>query len=200
MVYGNENTDANVNKIQAKREIFEWLEIVVAAVAVVILLFTFVFKVVTISGDSMLDTLHNGEKILISNMFYTPERGDIVVISRNTNNSTDYKNNQTCIIKRVIAKEGQIVDIDFKSGIVSVDGVALDEDYTYTPTNTPGDIVFPVIVPQGHVFVLGDNRNDSADSRYSSLGHNGMVDTRNILGRALIRLLPFNRFGVLLDE
>ncbi len=187
-------------KAQSKREIFEWLEIVVVAVAVVIILFTFIFKVVTISGDSMLDTLHNGEKILISNLFYTAERGDIVVISRNDDNSTEFTSKETCIIKRVIATEGQIVDIDFKKGVVSVDGVALSEEYTFTPTNVMGDVQFPVIVPEGHVFVLGDNRNDSADSRYSTLGDNGMVDTRNILGRAILRVLPFNRFGVLLDE
>ncbi len=187
-------------KPQAKREIFEWLEIVVAAVAVVIILFTLIFKVVTISGDSMLNTLHNGEKILISNLFYEPERGDIVVISRNANNSTEYKSKQTCIIKRVIATEGQVVDIDFMEGIVSVDGVPLSEKYTNTPTNLKGDVQFPVIVPEGHVFVLGDNRNDSSDSRYSGLGNNGMVDTRNILGKAIVRILPFDRFGVLLDD
>ncbi len=187
-------------KPQAKREIFEWLEIVVTAVTVVIILFTFIFKVVTISGNSMLNTLHNGERILISNLFYEAERGDIVVISRNSDNSTEYKNSETCIIKRVIATEGQVVDIDFKSGTVSVDGVTLKEDYTYTPTNLRGDVQFPVIVPKGHVFVLGDNRNDSSDSRYSGLGNNGMVDTRNILGKAIIRILPFDRFGVLPND
>lgn len=199
----NENVtkrEETVKKPQAKREIFEWLEIIVIAVTVVIILFTFIFKVVTISGDSMLNTLHNGEKILISNLFYEAERGDIVVISRNADNSTEYTSKETCIIKRVIATEGQVVDIDFKSGVVSVDGVALSEDYTYTPTNVRGDVQFPVIVPEGHVFVLGDNRNDSSDSRYSSLGNNGMVDTRNILGKAIIRILPFDRFGVLLDD
>ena len=194
------NVGETIKKSQRKREIFEWLEIIVVAVALVIILFTFVFKVVTISGNSMFNTLHSGEKILISNLFYEAQRGDIVVISRNEDNSTDFSSNETCIIKRVIATEGQVVDIDFKKGIVSVDGVALSEDYTYTPTNVKGDVQFPVIVPEGHVFVLGDNRNDSSDSRYSDLGDNGMVDRRNILGRAIIRVLPFNRFGVLLNE
>lgn len=183
-----------------KLEIFDWLEIIVVSVAIVTILFTFIFKVVTIKGDSMVDTLHDGERIMISKLFYTPERGDIVVISRNEDNSTDYKSNETCIIKRIIATEGQIVDIDFSKGVVSVDGVELEERYTYTPTNTRGDVEFPVVVPEGHVFVLGDNRNVSADSRKSTLGNNGMVDTRNILGRALIRILPFDRFGVLINE
>ncbi len=185
---------------QGKKEIFDWLEIIVASVAVVIILFTFVFKVVTISGDSMLDTLHDGERIIISNISYTPKRGDIVVISRNSDNSTNFKSSETCIIKRVIATEGQVVDINFESGIVSVDGVELKEDYTYTPTNNKGDVEFPKIVPEGHVFVLGDNRNDSSDSRKSTLGNDGMVDTRHILGRAILRIVPFSRFGVLIDE
>ena len=194
-----ENTEKRENKA-LKREIFDWLEIIIIALSVVILLFTFVFKVVTISGDSMLDTLHSGEKVLISNLFYTPSRGDIVVISRNEDNSIEYSNKETCIIKRIIATEGQVVDIDFKSGVVSVDGVELDEDYVYTPTNTSGDVEFPVIVPKGHVFVLGDNRNNSSDSRFTMLGNEGMVDTRNILGRALLRVLPIGKFGVLINE
>lgn len=185
---------------KARYEILDWLEIVVAAIAVVVILFTLVFKVITISGDSMLDTLHNNEKILISNLFYEPERGDIVVISRNTDNSTKITSQESCIIKRIIATEGQVVDINFKTGVVSVDGVDLKEDYTYTRTNVMGDVEFPVIVPEGHVFVLGDNRNNSSDSRFKNLGNNGMVDERNILGRAVIRILPFDRFGVLLDE
>ncbi len=185
---------------KGKLEVFDWLEIIVASVIIVTVLFTFVFKVVTISGNSMLNTLHSGERIIISKLFYTPERGDIVVISRNTDNSPDYSSRETCIVKRIIATEGQVVDIDFSLGIVSVDGVPLDEPYTYTPTNTRGDVIFPVTVPEGHVFVLGDNRNVSADSRKSTLGNNGMVDERNILGRALLRFLPFSRFGVLVDE
>ena len=195
-----ENAENKPKNSRNKLEIFDWLEIVVASVVIVTILFTFIFKVVTISGDSMVDTLHHGEKIVISKLFYTPDRGDIVVISRNEDNSTDYKSEETCIIKRIIATEGQIVDIDFERGIVSVDGVPLEERYTYTPTNLRGDVEFPVIVPEGHVFVLGDNRNVSADSRKSTLGNNGMVDTRNILGRALLRYLPFDRFGVLINE
>ncbi len=194
-----ENTENTKNKA-LKREIFDWLEIIVIALSVVILLFTFVFKLVTISGDSMLDTLHNGERVLISNLFYTPERGDIVVISRNDDNSIEYSNNETCIIKRVIATEGQVVDINFRSGVVSVDGVELNENYVYTPTNTSGDVEFPVIVPKGHIFVLGDNRNNSSDSRFTMLGNEGMVDTRNVLGRALLRVLPIGKFGVLVNE
>lgn len=178
-----------------KKELFEWLEILIVAIILLVVLFSFVFKVVTISGRSMQNTLLNGEKIIISDIGYTAKQGDIVVISRNANNITNNSDANTPIIKRVIATEGQVVDIDFQSGSVCVDGVKLEEEYTKTPTNLRGDIEFPVVVNEGCVFVLGDNRNDSTDSRNSSIGVNGMVDTRHILGKALFRIFPFDGFG-----
>lgn len=196
LVINNENN----KKTGFKREIFDWLEIIIISVIVVIILFTFVFKIVTISGDSMKNTLKNQERIVISNLFYEPKNGDIIVISRNSSNSIQISQNETCIIKRIIATEGQVVNINFNTGKVFVDGIELEESYVSTPTNVPGDVDFPVIVPEGCVFVLGDNRNNSSDSRYSSLGIDGMVDERHILGRAVLRILPFSRFGVLLDE
>ncbi len=177
-----------------KRDIFEWLEVIATAMVAVVVVFTLVFKVVTIDGGSMRETLHDDDKVVISNLFYTPKQGDIVVISRNIDNS--YENeSQAPIIKRVIATEGQIVDIDFRSGIVYVDGVALDEPYTRTPTNLAYDITFPVMVDDGCVFVLGDNRNDSHDSRSSYIGNNGMIDTRYILGKAILKVFPFSEIG-----
>ena len=162
-----------------KKFVFEWLEIIITAIIAVVIIFTFIFKVVTIEGGSMKETIHNGEKVIISNMFYTPKNGD---------SSHPY-------IKRIIATEGQTVDIDFEQGIVFVDGVALDEPYTRTPTNLKYDIEFPVLVDDGCVFVLGDNRNDSRDSRSSLIGDNGMIDTRYILGKAVFRILPFDKIG-----
>lgn len=194
------NNNENPKKTGFKREIFEWLEIIIISVIVVIILFTFVFKIVTISGDSMKNTLKNQERIVISNLFYEPKNGDIIVISRNSSNSAQNSKKETCIIKRIIATEGQVVNINFNTGKVFVDGIELEEPYVSTPTNVPGDVDFPVTVPEGCVFVLGDNRNNSSDSRYSSLGNDGMVDERHILGRAVLRFLPFSRFGVLLDE
>ena len=178
-----------------KKELFEWLEILITAIILLVILFSFIFKVVTISGRSMQNTLMNGEKIIISDIGYTPKHGDIVVISRNANNIASSADANTPIIKRIIATEGQVVDIDFSSGNVYVDGVRLQEEYTKTPTNLRGDIDFPVVVSEGCVFVLGDNRNDSTDSRNSSIGEEGMVDTRHILGKALFRVFPFNGFG-----
>lgn len=183
-------------KVQLKKDTFDWIEVLVHAILAVILCFSFLFRIATIDGDSMKDTLLNGERVVISNLFYEPEVGDIVVISRNKENSVYTMNgSNTPIIKRIIAMEGQTVDIDFEEGIVYVDGIAIDEPYTRTPTNLKSDIEFPVTVDEGCVFVLGDNRNDSMDSRDSRIGEYGMIDTRYILGHAVYRIFPFNKIG-----
>ncbi len=173
-------------------QVFDWLEVVVSAAIAVVLIFTFLFRVATVEGNSMLDTFYPNEKLIISNVFYTPKAGDVVIISRNIENSPS-EDTDLPIIKRIIATENQTVDIDFDSGIVSVDGKPLDEPYTKTPTNAKYDIDFPVTVPEGCVFVMGDNRNISLDSRSSTIGDNGMIDTRYILGRVLLRVFPFDR-------
>ena len=183
-------------KPMLKESIFEWLEILVASLISVVIVLTCLFKVVTISGPSMSDTLLNNERIIITGIFYTPKNGDIVVISRNDNNSYETTVAEP-IIKRVIATEGQTVNIDFEAGVVYVDGVALEEPYTKTPTNLYEGVNFPVTVPKNCVFVLGDNRNDSTDSRDPSIGDGGMIDVRYIMGKAVVRFYPFNKFGVI---
>lgn len=183
-------------KVQLKKDTFDWIEVLVHAILAVILCFSFLFRIATIDGPSMRDTLQHGERVVISNLFYEPEVGDIVVISRNKENSVyTMDGSNTPIIKRIIAMEGQTVDIDFEEGIVYVDGIALDEPYTRTPTNLKSDIEFPVTVDEGCVFVLGDNRNESMDSRDSRIGEYGMIDTRYILGHAVYRIFPFNKIG-----
>lgn len=183
----NDNSVGEKKKFSPLRECYEWMDAVVASIVVVVLLFTFVFRVVSVDGRSMLQTLQHKDKVIISNIGYEPEYGDIVVVSRNYQNDEslkDMRNNEP-IIKRVIATEYQMVDIDFGTGVVTVDGVPLNEPYTNTPTNLKYDIDFPVTVPENCVFVLGDNRNDSLDSRSSDIG---MVDKKYILGRAFVRI------------
>lgn len=180
-------------------EIFEWLDVLATAIITVVIIFSLLFRVATISGPSMQNTLFTGDKVIISNLGYTPKCGDIVVVSRNVNNSVeDAATSKEPIIKRVIATGGQTVDIDFERGVVSVDGVELDEPYAKTPTTTKYDVEFPLYVPDGYIFVMGDNRNDSMDSRDSRIGEGGLVDTRYVLGHAVFRIFPFNSIGSLL--
>ena len=193
----SDKTDENK---QFKRDLFDWIEVLVHAILAVVLCFSFLFRIATIDGDSMMNTLVNGERVVINNIFYTPKIGDIVVISRNKENDVYDKNPQDKpIIKRIIATEGQSVDIDFEQGIVYVDGVELDEPYTKPmqpyEKYAKYDIQFPVTVDEGCVFVLGDNRPVSLDSRSSQIGEYGMIDTRYILGHAVFRVFPFNKIG-----
>ena len=183
------------------KEIFDWIDTIVIALVAVVLIFTFFFRIATIVGPSMQNTLYSGERVIISGFNYEPEYGDIVVISRNTNNAVgNVENGREPIIKRVIATEGQWVDIDFKKGVVYVGEdpahlEPLNEPYTKTLTTRKWDIDFPVYVADNCVFVLGDNRNDSLDSRSSSIGDGGLVDKRYILGKAIYRIWPFDAFG-----
>ena len=176
------------------REIYDWVDAIVVTLIAVVVLFTFVFRIVGVKGESMLQTLHPDDRVIITNLFYKPKAGDIVVISRNyTNDENQVKTRDNePIIKRVIATEGQTVDIDFSTGVVTVDGVQLEETYINTPTNLHYDITFPQRVPENCIFVMGDNRNKSLDSRSSEIG---MIDQRYVLGHAVFRVLPFGSFG-----
>ena len=142
-----------------------------------------VFRVVVVSGTSMNMTLLDGDYLLLlSNTFYhSPEAGDIIVVSK------DSFDDGAAFVKRVIATEGQTVDIDFQSGTVYVDGAALQEEYINTPTTVSGGVHFPLTVSQGCVFAMGDNRGISKDSRYPDIG---LIDTREILGKAIFLMIP----------
>lgn len=191
-----ENVKEQKQTFSFKQEFFDWLEVIVTAIITVVILFSLVFRVATIDGPSMENTLFTNDKVVITNLFYTPKQGDIVVISRNVDNSVEAEaSSDKPIIKRIIALEGQTVDIDFLTGVVSVDGRELDEPYTKTPTNRKYDIDFPVTVPKGCVFVLGDNRNESLDSRARQIGEDGMINVKYILGHAVFRAFPFNKIG-----
>lgn len=157
----------------------------VAGLIVVSLLF---LRIVVVSGTSMNVTLLDGDYMLVlSNLFYrNPQQGDVVVVSKQA------YDNGTPIVKRVIATEGQMVDIDFELGIVYVDGVALDEPYTYTATTTRGGISFPLVVDEGCIFVLGDNRAVSRDSRSVDIG---LIDEQEVLGKVVFLFLPGTNYG-----
>jgi signal peptidase I len=156
--------------------------------AVFMIIYILLFRVVVVVGSSMNNTLIDGDRLVLqSNVFYrNPKQGDVIVASK------DSFDNGNCIIKRVIATEGQLVDI--KDGIVYVDGQPLDEQYTkeYNRTFLMGgnNLDFPVIVPEGHVFVLGDNRGGSTDSRKTQIG---FVDKREILGKAVFLMIPSDK-------
>ena len=169
---------------------YEWLEALISSLIVVVLLFTLLFRIVNVSGPSMLPTLQSNDRVLLTSYFYQPKQGDVVVI-------THTGKLQEPIIKRVIALENQTVDIDFETGTVYVDGQALDESAYIENgiTTQPSDYTYPLTVPPGHLFVLGDNGAVSNDSRSSAVG---MIDERYVLGKAEFVVFPFSRFGKIL--
>lgn len=168
-----------------KAEIYDMMKSIVIAMIVCVLLFVFVAKVVTVDGSSMNPTLVHGDKLLITNHVDSYEYGDVVVFV-----APDFMDEP--LIKRVIATEGQLVEINFKKGIVKVDEQVLDEPYIAEPTADEQDYDGPFEVPKGCVFVMGDNRNHSTDSRTKEIG---CVDTRYILGKAEFVLFPLKSFG-----
>ena len=181
------------------KELYEWVQALVGSVLLVVLVFTFVVRLIGVDGHSMVPTLQHGDRLLVLNSLWYDDYqyGDIVVLRKESFMEEP-------IVKRVIATGGQTVDIDFDEGVVYVDGVALDEDYINDYTYLEEGTEFPLTVPQGSVFVMGDNRNHSSDSRDSRLG---TVDNRYVIGKAVFRAFPgaekgtgeksFDRIGVI---
>lgn len=167
-----------------KLTVFSVFESVIAAIVVVTVLFLFCFRVFTVDGNSMKPTLQPKDKVVVSNVGYKAKQGDIVVIAR-------AKNLNEPIIKRVIAVAGDEVDINFTSGIVTVNGK--EEHFSQELTTQSKDIAFPLTVPEGTVFVLGDNRPLSLDSRSSEVG---CIDERDIVGKVIFRLFPIGDWKV----
>ena len=186
----NENADqtAEEKKLPWQQNLLLYVHDLIYLLAVIIVVFILIFRLVVVSGSSMYSTLWDGDWLLVlgNTLYREPEYGDIIVVCKDSFNDSEP------IIKRVIATEGQTVDIDFVSGTVFVDGKMLDEDYTYTPTNRNEGMDFPATVPDGCVFALGDNRNDSLDSRYPAIG---MIDKREILGKAMFLFYPGTNEG-----
>ena len=160
----------------------------ISVLAVFMFFYMLLFRVVVVVGPSMYNTLVDGDRlVLVSNVLYrNPKQGDVIVASKES-----FRDGE-CIIKRVIATEGQTVDIDFQLGLVYVDGVALQEDYTYTMTNMDEGMQFPLTVPDHCIFAMGDNRNASMDSRNPQIG---FIDEREILGKAVFLMVPGTNEG-----
>ncbi|MDD4714934.1 MAG: signal peptidase I [Oscillospiraceae bacterium] len=169
-----------------KVEFYFWLQALVLALVCIILVFTFVGRMIGVEGSSMVPTLHDNDMLLLQSVGYHPKQGDIVVLTKKSFLNLP-------IVKRVIAVGGQKVDMDYGTGTVRVDGTVLNEDYINGKMQPPSyQSISSVYVPQGYVFVMGDNRNFSSDSRDPQLG---VVDERYILGRALFVAFPFSRLG-----
>jgi signal peptidase I len=183
---GGDSSEPGGGRRRGRSEAYDWVQCLVAALVFCVLVFSFFFRIIGIIGPSMQPSLHHDDRVLITKLFYTPRQGDVVVVRKDTFQEEP-------IIKRVIATEGQTVDIDFELGLVYVDGVALDEPYAAEPIHNVIDFDGPVTVPDNSVFVLGDNRNNSLDSRKASIG---CVDTRYIIGRVLVKVLPLSDFEV----
>lgn len=163
-----------------RADLYDWINSIIAALIVCVLVFVFLARMVNVVGSSMYPTLEENDKIVICNLFYEPKQGDIVVLRKDTFMEEP-------IVKRVIALEGQTVNIDFENGIVYIDNTAINEPYVNELTHERENFEGPFTVPDGCVFVMGDNRNASTDSRAASLG---AVDKRYIMGRVYATVFP----------
>ena len=185
-----ETTEKQEEKVPYQRDLYDWMQTLVMALVVLILTFTLVGRVIGVSGPSMMSTLHDGDLMLLQSIGYQPKAGDVVVLRKDSFMVEP-------IVKRIIATGGQHVQVDMANNAVYVDGVQLDEPYInepMVPMSYYDDAVVDVVVPEGSIYVMGDNRNHSSDSRDPRLG---IVDERYVLGRSLCILFPFRDFGMI---
>ena len=175
-------------------DVFYWLNALTTALVCLVIVFTFFGRLTRVDGNSMTNTLQNGQLLLVRSLGYEPEQGDIVVLNKTTVEHL----NGVAIVKRVIATGGQTVDIDYAANSVYVDGERLDESYIKEPmADMTGDPLYAQThfeVPEGSIFVMGDNRNGSDDSRDARIG---FIDEDYVLGKAVFSIFPFSTFGAL---
>lgn len=188
------NREENPESVKMERiaSAYEWVEMAIFSLVAVVLVFTFFFRIVGVDGESMMDTLMHQDRLILVSSFYQPDYEDIVVINRYANEP---------LIKRIIAMEGDTIDIDAENDQVLLkkkgeeDFQVLEEPYVHYPT-TVHDMPLPVTIPEGYVFVMGDHRNNSKDSRYLEVG---LVNVKDIAGKAVFRIWPLNKIGGLYD-
>ena len=208
----NQSNDTTENDTKGSKifdEFCDMMESVLFSIFTVILIFTFVFKVASVIGTSMQPTLEQDDKLIVSSTFYNnPQQKDIVIVNakdahllEDTDNDGEVddvvvgKGINKTIVKRIIAVEGQTVDIDFENGNVYIDGEVINEPYIYDLTHeNNGAFEYPITVPEGYVFVLGDHRSVSKDSRSSDIG---LVPIDDIVGKVVFRISPLEKFGLL---
>jgi signal peptidase I len=212
----SQDGDSDKNERSFAQEIFDWAESIIIALVAAVLLLTFVARASMVDGDSMLPTLHNGELLIVSRMFYSVDHEDIIVLLAKDLQSDDGSGETgKAIVKRVIGLPGDEITINITQGIVIRNGEKLDitlengvlyenghtiagltnqprDLVTRMETDSTGEQTVSVTVPEGCVFLLGDNRPRSKDSRYNEIG---MVDERYIIGEVLLRVTPLEKFG-----
>ncbi len=165
-------------------ELLDWMESFAFAAVVALLLFQGLFRLVGVEGHSMEPTLYEGDRLLLHRFLYEPQVGDVIVVD----------DGKELLVKRIIATGGQEVDIDFDMGVVYRDGERLDEPYTAAPTYRSEGVEFPVTVPEDCLFVMGDNRNHSSDSRDPAIG---MLEKMDVMGKVLVRFYPLEDMSVI---
>ncbi len=180
----NTDNDKAIDKIRVNTNsisinLFDWINSIIFAIVAVVLLLTFCFRLIDVDGTSMENTLINTDKVIVTNLFYTAKNGDVIVISH----GEEY---DKPLVKRVIATEGQTLRIDFDNNQVFVDGVLLDEPYIQGDT-VIGNTEIPEVIPEGKMFVMGDNRPVSLDSRYNEVG---LIDVDSVIGKAQFVIVP----------
>ena len=204
-----ENTELNANqKKNFFSDVIEVVESTLITVFVIIMIFTYILHPVNVVGTSMTNTLQDGDRIFMNTIYGELSYGDIVVINNDmayllnsdneiVENNIDGSSLKECIIKRIIATGGQTIDIEAYSGDVIVDGETLDEPYIKEKLKNGGVFDYPITIPEGYYFVMGDNRNGSSDSRNPDIG---LIKKDQVYGKAILRYAPISSFKYLGDS